>query len=263
VRRVDQQPFLGVPGVLGADAAVVPDLHHLGGATHLHLQAAQHKRHAGGAALEADRAVTLHWARHRHVERLGQDRHRPQQPLLGLPGGVHGQPRRGATPPSLPGTQLLVGAGLQLGQAGERPDQARAALDETHPALDLPLVLRVAWQARIDVGAHGPGVSAVGVVDLAPRPGASGHAGLEVVDAEHGRDAAEAAQGLVVGVVPAQLVPVAAPDQHLLARVREHQHEGFGGLRPLADIQAGGVRHVKAGRQPYQEVGESDSPGSP
>jgi len=38
-------------------------------------------------------------------------------------------------------------------------------------------------------------------------------AGLEVVDAEHGRDAAEAAERLVVRVVPAELVHPPGPDE--------------------------------------------------
>src|SRR5581483_10935533 len=96
--------------------------------------------------------------------------------------------------------------------------QPQPAADEADLVLDLALVLGAARQAGIDVEGHGPGVGAVSLVDLAPRPGAGGDAGLEVVDAQHGRDAAYASERLVVGCVPAELVHAPAPDQHGLAR---------------------------------------------
>src|SRR4051794_29699624 len=86
--------------------------------------------------------------------------------------------------------------------------------------------------------ADAAGVAAIRRVDPAPRPGPLGDARLEVVDAPPRRHAAEAAERLVVGVVPGELVHPLAPDDDLLAAVREGHDEGVEGLRPPADVDA-------------------------
>src|SRR5262245_64432126 len=142
--------------------------------------------------------------------------------------------------------------------------QPEPAADEAYLALDLALVLGAARQAGIDVEGQGPGVGPVGLVDLAPRPGASGDAGLEVVDAQHRRDAASAAQGLVVGLVPAELVHAAAPDEHGLAAVRQDHDEGVQLLRATADVQVGELApaHLGLGGRGRFDAAEGPQPRS-
>ena len=114
--------------------------------------------------------------------------------------------------------------------------------------LDLALVLGAARQAGIDVEAQATGVAAVGRVDLAPGPGPLADAGLEVVDAHHRRDAAEAAEGLVVGVVPGQLVhALGTRSATSLRRVGQDHDEGIQRLRPVADVDVGKLAPIDLG----------------
>lgn len=95
--------------------------------------------------------------------------------------------------------------------AAQLPDQA----------LDLALGLGVSRQTGIDVEADGAGIGPVVAVEGAPGAGAVNDTGLEVVDAHHGRYAAQSAQGFIVYLVPGELVLAWGPDDGREARERQ------------------------------------------
>lgn len=94
------------------------------------------------------------------------------------------------------------------------------------------------------------GIAPVARVELAPGAGATGHAGLEIVDAEHRRHAAQTPEGLVVGAVPGELVGARAPDDDRPARVRQHEDEGEERLRTIADVEVAELAPVHLGLGP-------------
>src|SRR5690606_21710687 len=84
---------------------------------------------------------------------------------------------------------------------------------------------RLPRQARIDVEADTSSVGAVVAVDDAPGTGAPRHPGLEVVDANDGRDAVESAKRLVVYPVPGQLIFARGPDERWIPREGQLESE--------------------------------------
>ena len=197
-----------------------------------------------------DGAVLVHRHRLDQVERLGQQlRQRPQEGLLRLPAGRHGQAGRRADPPGGAGRPVGVGPRLEPVQAVEVPAPDVQALAVAHAAFRLSFLFGRTDLARIDMKTHRAGIDTVLFVDLSPGPAAGGDAGLEVVDAVDRGHAAEPAVGLVVDVVPGELVHRPAPDDGLLAAVAEDHDEGVDRRRPVgvAEVDAAELAPVALG----------------
>src|SRR5258708_39522607 len=122
-----------------------------------------------------------------------------------------------------------VGPRLESLQTIEMPALDVQVLAVAHAAFGLAFLLGRPDLAGIDVESERPGIDAVLLVDLSPGTAAVRDAGLEVIDPVDGRHAAEPAVGLVVDVMPGELVHRPAPDDSLLAAVAEDHHEGVGG----------------------------------
>src|SRR6185437_8419997 len=135
---------------------------------------------------------------------------------------------------------VRVGPRLEPGQAVEVPALDVEALAVADASLGLPFLFRRADLAGIDVEAHHAGVHAILLVDLSPGAAPPRDARLEVVDPVDRRDAAESSVGLVVDVVPGELVHRSAPDDGLLAAVAEDHDEGIERRRPVgvAEVDA-------------------------
>ena len=200
-----------------------------------------------------DHAVLVHRRRLDQVERLGQQlRQRPQERLLRLPARRHRQAGRRADPLDRAGRPVRVGPRLEPGQAVEAPALDVQALAVADASLRLPFLFGRTDLAGIDVKTHRASIDTILLVDLSPGAAAVRDARLEVVDPVDRGDAAEPAVGLVVDVMPGELVHRAAPDDGLLAAVAEDHDEGVDGRRPLgvAEVDAGGTRPNRSGSGP-------------
>src|SRR5690606_13422584 len=106
--------------------------------------------------------------------------------------------RRRRQPPLDESCYVLVGRLLELLDALPMPAIGREAPPHVaYHSLHLALRLRLSRQARIDVEADTASVGTVMAVDDPPGASAPRHPGLEVVDANNGRDAFEPAKRLV------------------------------------------------------------------
>ena len=210
-------------------------------AADLHFAAGAQEGNGITATLEIRHAALVHRHRLDQVERLGQElRQRPQERLLRLPARRHGQPGHRADPLQRAGRPVGVGPRLEAGQAVEVPAPEVQALAVAHAAFRLSLLFGRTDLTCVDMKTHRAGIDTVLFVDLSPGTAAVRDARLEVVDAIDRRDAAEPAVGLVVHVVPGELVHGPAPDDGLLATVAEDHDEGVDGGRSLrvAEVDA-------------------------
>ena len=162
------------------------------------------------------------------------------------------RPGRRADPLAGAGRPVGVGPRLEAGQAVEVPALEVQALAVADAALGLPLLFGRTDLAGIDMKTHRPSIDTILFVDLSPGAAAVRDARLEVVDPVDRRHAAEPAVGLVVDVVPGELVHRAAPDDGLLAAVAEDHDEGVDRRRPVgvAEVDAGGTRPNRSGSGP-------------
>ena len=126
------------------------------------------------------------------------------------------------------------------------------ALAVADAALGLPFLLGRTKFAGIDVEAHHASIYTILLVDLSPGAAAGGDAGLEVVDPVDRGHAAEPAVGLVVDVMPGELVHRPAPDDGLLAAVAEDHDEGVDRRRAVgvAEVDAAELAPVALGLGP-------------
>ena len=108
-------------------------------------------------------------------------------------------------------------------------------------SLGLPLLFGRADLAGIDVKAHRASIDTISLVDLSPGAAPPRDARLEVVDPVDRGDAAEPEIGLVVHVMPSELVHRPAPDDGLLAAVAEDHDEGVEGGRPVGVAEIDGA----------------------
>src|SRR3954471_2590957 len=181
-----------------------------------------------------DDAVLVHRRRLDRVERLGQQlRQRPQERLLRLPTRRHREAGDRADPLDRTRRPIRVGPGLEPAQAVEPPALDVQALAVADASLRLPLLFGRADLAGIDVEAHRASVDTILLVDLSPGAAPPREARLEVVDRVDRGAPAEPAVGLVVDVMPGELVHRAAPDDGLLAAVAEDHDEGVDGRRAV------------------------------
>ena len=104
--------------------------------------------------------------------------------------------------------------------------------------------------------AHRPGIDTVLLVDHSPGTAALGDARLEVVDPVDRGHAAEPAVGLVVDVMPGELVHRPAPDDGLLAAVAEDHDEGVDRRRPVgvAEVDPAELAPVALGLRPGRRL---------
>ena len=126
------------------------------------------------------------------------------------------------------------------------------ALAVADASLRLPFLFGRADLAGIDVKAHHASIDTILLVDLSPGAAAARDARLEVVDPVDRGDAAEPAVGLVVDVMPGELVHRAAPDDGLLAAVAEDHDEGVDRRRSVgvAEVDAAELAPVALGLGP-------------
>ena len=208
-----------------------------------------------------DRAVLVHRCRLDQVERLGQQlRQRPQERLLRLPARRHREAGRRADPLDRAGRPVRVGPRLEAGQAVEVPALDVQTLAVADAALRLPLLLGRTDLAGIDVKTHHPGIDTILFVDLSPGAAAVRDARLEVVDPVDRGHAAEPTVGLVVDVVPGELVHRSAPDDGLLAAVAEDHDEGVDRRRSVgvAEVDPAELAPVALGLGPGWSLDPSE-----